>query len=122
MSLNVPGDNVPRIKLPRDNVPRHNVYWDNIPRHNVPQGNCPSQQCPSQKLFLVTIAPRDKCSSIPLQMFICTEDGPLDDQNQGDVEAWTVANNYPDDLASSVLLWTFENGHLQRGRFSGRPK
>ena len=30
-----------------------------------------------------------------------------------------VANDHPDDLASSVLFPSFANGHLQRGRFSG---
>ena len=116
MSLNVPGggDNVPQIKLPRDNVASPQCL----------SGQHPSAQCPSGQLslatmFLLTIAPRDKCSSIPLQMVICKEGGPLDAQNQGDGGAWIVANNYPDDLASSVLLCSFANGHLQRGRFSG---
>ena len=45
-------------------------------------------------------------------MVICKEDGPLDDLNQVDGGAWIVANNYPDDLASSVLLCSFANGSL----------
>ena len=32
------------------------------------------------------------------------EDGPPDDQNQGDGGAWIVANDHPDDPASSALL------------------
>ena len=47
------------------------------------------------------------------------EDGPPDDQNQGDGGAWIVANDHPDDLAYSVLLRSFENGHLQREQSSG---
>ena len=42
------------------------------------------------------------CSSVPLQMVICKEDGPLDDQNQGDGGAGIVANDHLEDLASSV--------------------
>ena len=34
----------------------------------------------------------------------------------------TLANDHPDDLAPSLLLRSFANGHLQRGRFSGWPK
>ena len=40
-------------------------------------------------------------------------------QNQGDGGARMVANDHPDDLASSVFLCSFENGLLQRGRSSG---
>ena len=59
------------------------------------------------------------CSSVPLQMVICKEDGPPDDQNQGDGGARIVANDYPNDPASSVLLRSFANSHLQKGWFSG---
>ena len=127
MSLNVPHDNVPCNKFPRDNVSRDNFPRDNVSRHNVSHDNCsllqcPSQQCASRKLFLVKIFPRDNCSSIPLQIVICKEDSPRDDQNQGDEGAWIVANNHLDDIPSSVLLPFFANGHLQRERFSGWPK
>ena len=44
------------------------------------------------------------CSSIPLQIFICKEEGSLDDQNQGDGGAGIVANDHLDDPASSVPL------------------
>ena len=44
------------------------------------------------------------CSSIPLQMVICKEDGSLDDQNQGDEGARIVANEQLDGPASSVSL------------------
>ena len=61
---------------------------------------------------------------VPLQMVIYKEDGPPDDQNQGDGGARIVANDHPYDPASSVLLLlrSFANGLLQRGRFSGWPK
>ena len=62
------------------------------------------------------------CSSVPLQMVICKEDGSLDDQNQRDRGARIVANDHLDDPASSVLLRSFANGHLQREWFSGWPK
>ena len=58
------------------------------------------------------------CSSIPLQMIICKEDGSPDDKNQGDGGAGIVASDHPDDPASSVLLHSFANSHLQKGRFS----
>ena len=44
------------------------------------------------------------CSSVPLQMVICKEDGSLDDQNQGGGRAGIVANDHPEDLTSSVPL------------------
>ena len=44
------------------------------------------------------------CSSVPLQMVICKEDGSLDDQNQGDGGEGTVANDHTVDPASSVPL------------------
>ena len=44
------------------------------------------------------------CSSVPLQMVICKEDGRPDDQNQGDGGSQIVANDHPDDPASSVPL------------------
>ena len=37
-------------------------------------------------------------------MVIYKEDGPPDDQNQGDGGAQIVVNDHPDDLASSVPL------------------
>ena len=79
----------------------------------------PLDNCSPRQLFLSTIVPRNKYSSVPLQMVISKEDGPPDDQNQGDGGAWIVANDHLDDLASSVLLHFFANGQLQRGRFSG---
>ena len=80
MSLNVPCNKFPRDNVPCDNVPRYNV-----PRNNVPHSNC----------------------SVPLQMVISKEDGPLDDQNQRDELAQIVANEHLDDPASSVLLRSF---------------
>ena len=80
----------------------------------VPRDNCSTRQ-----LFLSTIVPRNNYSSVPLQMVIYKEDGPPDDQNQGDGGARIVANDHLDDMASSVLLRSFANGHLQKGRFSG---
>ena len=84
------------------------------PSGQYPSGQSPSGQCPSGQLFLATISlatmflteivPRDNCSSIPLQMVICKEDSPPDDQNQGDRGAWIVANNHLYDPASSVPL------------------
>ena len=44
------------------------------------------------------------CSSIPLQMVICKEDGSPDDQNQRDGGAGIVANDHPNNPASSVLM------------------
>ena len=69
-------------------------------------------------ISLTTIVPRNNYSSVPLQIVIYKEDRPPDDQNQGDGGAQIVANDHLDDLASSVLLHSFANGHLQRGRFS----
>ena len=94
MSLNVPCNSVPRNKFPQDNVPRNNVPHDN---------------CSSQQLFHVTIVPRNNCSLQQLflrslQMVIYKEDGPPDDQNQGDGGAQIVTNDYPVDPASSVPL------------------
>ena len=63
--------------------------------------------------------PEDPASSIPSQMVVCKEDCPSDDQNQRDGGARFVANDYLDDPASSVLLDSFVNGHLHRGRSSG---
>ena len=59
------------------------------------------------------------CSFVPLQMVICKEDGSLDDQNQRDRGARIVANDHLDDPATSVLLRSFANDHLQRGLSSG---
>ena len=47
---------------------------------------------------------RPSCSSVPLQMVICKEDGSPDEKKQGDGGAGIVANDHPDDPASSVLL------------------
>ena len=47
--------------------------------------------------------------------FLC----PSNDQNRMDGGAWIVANDRLDDPASSVLLRSFTNGHLQRGWSSG---
>ena len=44
------------------------------------------------------------CSSVPLQMVICKEDGSPDDQKQGDEGAGIVANDHPDDPVSSISL------------------
>ena len=44
------------------------------------------------------------CSSVPLQMVICKEDGSQDDLNHGNGGARILANDHPDDRASSVLL------------------
>ena len=55
-------------------------------------------------------------------MVICKEDGAQDDQNQGGGGARIVANDHPDDPTSSVLLHSFANDHLQKGRFSRWPK
>ena len=60
--------------------------------------------------------PPPLCSSNPLQMVVCKEDGPPDDQYEGDGGARIVANDHPDDPASSVLLSSFANGRLQRGQ------
>ena len=106
-----------------------------VPRYNVPRNNVPHDNCSSRQFFLTTIVPRDNCfmqqlflltiglrnnySSVPLQMVIYKEDGPPDDQNQEDGGARIVANDHLDDPASSVLLRSFANGHLQRGRSSG---
>ena len=73
-------------------------------------------------MSLTTIVPRKNCprnnnSSVPLQMVIYREDGPPDDQNQGDEGARIVASDQVDDPASSVLFGSFKNGRLQRGLF-----
>ena len=44
------------------------------------------------------------CFSIPLQIVICKKDDSPDDQNQGDGGLGIVANDHPDDLASSVPM------------------
>ena len=44
------------------------------------------------------------CSSVPLQMVICKEDGSPDDQNQGDGGAEIVAYDQQEDPASYVPL------------------
>ena len=135
MSLNVPRESVPCNKFPRDNVPQDNVPWDNVPQDNCSSLQCPLQQCPSRQLFLATIVPRNNCStrqlllstinprdnysSVLLQMVFYKEDGPPDDQNQGNGGATIVANDRPDDPASFMLLRSFANGHLQKGRFCG---
>ena len=76
----------------------------------------PRDNCSTRQLFLSTIVPRNNYSSAPLQMVIYKEDGPPDDQKQGDGGAGIVANDHPDDPASFVLLRSFANGHLQRER------
>ena len=58
--------------------------------------------------------PDDAASSVPMQMVICKEDCPPDDQSQRDRGARIVANDHLDDPASSVLLHSFANIHLQR--------
>ena len=50
--------------------------------------------------------------------FLC----PSNDQNRRDGGAWIVVNDHLDNPASSVLLCSFANGHLQRGSSSGWPK
>ena len=67
------------------------------------------------------------CSSVPLQMVICKEDGSPDDRNQGDGGARIVANDHPDDPASSVPLQMVickedcpPNDQNQRDRGAGR--
>ena len=42
------------------------------------------------------------CSSVPLKMVVCKEDGSPYDQNQGDAEAEIVSNDHPEDPASSI--------------------
>ena len=79
----------------------------------VPRDNCFMRQ-----LFLLTIVLGNNYSSVPLQMVIYKEDGLPDDQNQGEGGAQIVANDHLDDPASSALLRSFANGHLQRGRLS----
>ena len=74
--------------------------------------------CSTQQLLHVTFVPYNKHSSVPLQIVICKEDGPPDDQNQGDGGAQIVANDHPDDPASSVLFRSFAKGRFQIGRFS----
>ena len=64
----------------------------------------PHDNCSTQQLFLSTFVPRNNYSSVPLQMVIYKEDGPTDDQNQGDGGARIVANDHPGDPASSVPL------------------
>ena len=44
------------------------------------------------------------CFSVPLQMVICKEHGSPDHQNQGNGGARIVANDQPEDPASSVPL------------------
>ena len=44
------------------------------------------------------------CSCVPLQMVICKEDGSPDNQNQGDGGGGVVANDHPEDPASSLPL------------------
>ena len=73
---------------------------------------------PFATMSLVNIVPRNNYSSLTLRMVICNEDGPPDDQNQKDGRARSVANDHLDDFTSSVLLHSFANGHLQRGRSS----
>ena len=48
-------------------------------------------------MFLATIVPRDNYSSVLLQMVFYNEDGPPDDQNQGNGGAQMVTNDHPDD-------------------------
>ena len=69
--------------------------------------------------IVVNDHPDDPASSVHLQMVICKEDCPSDDQNQRDGGAQIVASDHLDDPASSVLLHSFANGHLQRGWSSG---
>ena len=47
-------------------------------------------------------------------MVIYKEDGPPDDQNQGDGGEGIVANDHPDDPTSSVLLCSFAKRTLLR--------
>ena len=67
----------------------------------------PRYNCFMRQLFLLTIVLGNNYSSVPLQMVIYKEDGPPDDQNQGDRGARIVANDHPGDLASFVLLHSF---------------
>ena len=46
----------------------------------------------------------DLASSVPLQMVVCKEDCPSDDQNQRKGGAQILENDHLDDLASSVPL------------------
>ena len=61
----------------------------------------------------------DPASTAPSQMVVCKEVCSSYDQNQRDGGAWIIANDHLDDPAQSVLLYSFANGHLQRGRSSG---
>ena len=72
--------------------------------------------------MIIWMIPPPLCSSNPLQMVVCKEDGRPDDQYEGDGGARIVANDHPDDPASSVLLLSFAIGPLQRGRSSWQPK
>ena len=61
-------------------------------------------------MSFTTIVPLHNCntySSDPLQIVNYKENGPQDDQNQGDRGARIVANDHPGDLAPFVLLRSF---------------
>ena len=129
MSLNVPRNKIPRDNVSRDNVSRDNVPLDNFPRDNVPRDNCsslqcPSQQCPSRQLFLATIIPLDNYSSVLLQMVFYKEDGPPDDQNQGN-RGWLqmiIQMIWPPSCSSVPLQMVIckKDGPLDEQNFFGR--
>ena len=85
---------------------------------NVPRDSVPSKSRGGGAQIGQNDHPDDLASSVPMQMVICKEDCPPDDQSQRDRGARIVANDHLDDPASSVLLRSFANGHLQRGRSS----
>ena len=74
----------------------------------------PSDNCSSRQLCLATIIPPllykwsfTKRTVLRMNKIKGTDGG-----------ARIAANDHPDDPVSSVLLRSFANGHLQRGRFS----
>ena len=67
----------------------------------------PRDNCFMRQLFLLTIVLGNNYSSVPLQMVIYKEDGPPDDQNQGDGGAGIVSNDHPEDPATSLPLQMF---------------
>ena len=58
-------------------------------------------------MFHATIVPLDNFSSVLLQIVFYKEDGPPDDQNEGDGGARMVAHDHRDHPASFVLLRSF---------------
>ena len=58
-------------------------------------------------MFHATIVPLDNFSSVLLQIVFYKEDGPPDDQNEGNGGARMVAHDHRDDPASFVLLRSF---------------